>query len=225
VYKDFEADFKKIDPEYNFFRFYLLISVIVGTFFVFLMYFFPKWNRLILTIIMSFILIILCLIYEVKNYKKLIPESSKQNIFKKIFRYILVEEEDKLDNIIAILKRNKIRKKNDILLMINYYNNRLPINIATSFSSKFISFIVTIASYIVIFVDEEQGVIDYNKFFIFINSAGSLFFIIIFIYLSISFAKYILKFHSNDLYLDIDDYLSYIYVNYDHFKRILNKKN
>ena len=68
--------------------------------------------------------------------------------------------EENIKTLIKILKEENVNTKEDIKILIDYYSLKLPLKIKSSTLQIFISGVVTFASFITIFVNENSSTID-----------------------------------------------------------------
>ena len=175
--------------------------------------------------IMFLTLIILIIIYLLFDMKKVLSKKELKNSFPKK-RSLYLDNLNKCftNNLVNILKENNINKKNDIQVLINYYNRKTSITIQSSIWEKISAFALTIASFVVIGYNDNTNQIDYNKLtVIFGSTLGVILFIVIITFGFKSIFNEI-KPPKERLYSSLEQELTYIYMNFDNYKNQLNKK-
>lgn len=222
MYKNIEKNYKKKNPENKLYTYYWICSVIATIIVLILSHF--GVNDFILLLLLMVSLIIAVIIYEFRNYKNYNIEIHKlTDYFTNYKFYIKKEKEVAIDNLVEILNNENINTKREILLFIDYYNKKLPINIKKSIWESIASLAVTIVSIVVIFVDEENKTIDYDKIAIVMESFFGVILVVIFMYLVLKLFISVKK-SKETFYSELVDKLTIIYINYDKYKSKLKKK-
>ena len=222
MYNNLEKAYKKIDPEQQFFKYYwkwAIIVIIIGS--LISSIFKVKTWAVITIIIISLIIIVLS--YEHKNYKiykKKINHNSK--LFDRILQYLNKGDEEQIEGLVQILKQQNIINKNDLLLLIDHYNKNKPISMKTTIWNGITSIAITTASFMVIFVNDKNE-IDYSKLSALMIPLAIMILTIIGIYVIIK-AFFFLKGTKESFYSRLEEQLTYIYINYNHYKYKLRKK-
>ena len=227
IYNNLLKDFKKIKPIKRFNNYYMIYTLFGLLLTCFLIYYF-KINSLIIFFINFFLAgftIFIYAIFDMKNY--LTIEEMKTSLINKIKNYLLKISLEKTDYLVMLLKSYNITNKEDIKLFIEYYSNKHPITIKTSVWDFITSISITIASLVIVFVNVGTGKINIEALKVgLINLAV----IVLIIVTVISLITFLLNFVINtfkepeiNLYTDITDELTYIYLRYD--KYFPNKLN
>ena len=223
MYRNIEKNYKKNNPENKLYSYYWKCSIIAMVTAIFISNFGISNFILLPIIIVS--LIIAVVIYECRNYKKYNIINHKWTDFFTNYKvYIKKEKDASIEILVKILNNENINTKSDILVIVDYYNKKMPINIKKSIWETLISLVVTLASLVVIFVDEENKTIEYDKMAIVMGSVFGIILVVVFMYLM--FKLFISIKNSNEsFYSELVDKLTIIYMNYDKYKPKLKKNN
>lgn len=222
MYKIIEKNYKKNNPENKFSNYYWKWARIV--IFCAMIGFSVGISNWILLPLVALTMIIIVFKYEYNNYKKYDIQNDKNDtFFKKYKEYLCRESEESIENLVKTLSIQNINTKSEILLVINYYNKKIPIETKESVWKEIASFAITLASFIVIFVNEENKTIDYDKMIIVIGSVFGIILVIISLYFILKMLIGIIK-PNESFYADLAEKLAIIYVNYDKYKYKLKGK-
>lgn len=222
MYKNIEKNYKKNNPENKLYSYYWKCSIIAMVIAMFLSGF--GISNFVLLSLVIIALIIAIVIYECRNYKNYNIINHKWTDFFTNYKvYIKKEKDASIDNLAKILNNENINTKSDILLVIDYYNKKMPINTKKSIWETLTSLAVTLASIVVIFVDEENKTIDYDKMAIVMGSIFGVILVVIFMYLMLKLFISVKK-SKESFYSELIDKLTIIYMNYDKYKSKLKKK-
>lgn len=223
MYKNIEKGYKKINPENQFFRYYWKWATIIGLAMMIISSIGIS-NKILLPI-MVIVLLVLVILYEYKNYKKYISEENKNKKFKeKLEIYFDSLNKQLINDIIAILNKENINAKNDILLVINYYNKKRPLIVKTSIWERIASIVITVASFVVVFVDDKNKTIDYDKLLIVLGSIFGIVAVVLIMYLFLKFFTSVRK-SNESFYSELEEHLTHIYINYKDYEYRLKKKS
>lgn len=223
MYKNIEKNYRRNNPENKLYSFYWKCSIIIMV--VAMIFSNFRISNYILLPFVILSLIICIIIYEYKNYRSYDIISDKwTNFFATYKSYLNMEKAASIETLVKILSHENINTKGDILLVIDYYNKKMPINIRKSIWETLISLAVTLASFIVIFVDEENKTIDYSKMTIVMESVFGVILVVVFMYLMLKLFISLKK-SNESFYSELVDKLTIIYVNYNKYKYKLKEKN
>lgn len=216
MYKNIEKNYKRNNPENKLYSYYWKCSIIIMVIAII----FSKFgisNYILLPSVIVF-LIIAIVVYECRNYKNYnIVNNKWTDFFINYKSYIKKEKDASIEILLKILNNENINTKSDILLVIDYYNKKTPINIKKSICENLISLAVTLASIVVIFVDEENKTIDYDKMAIVMGSVFGIILVVIFMYLMLKLFISVKK-SKESFYSELVDKLTIIYMNYNKYK-------
>ncbi len=219
MFQKLENNYKKQLKEKKFNKFYwisALILIAITT--AFQNFFINKYYLIYI------ILGILVIIYFILDYHKTLKNKKKyNNMIKNLIVYVNQTHIDRINSLIINMKRYNIKTKNDIKMTIDYYTNKQPIRVESSYLGWIVSSTLTISSFIQIAYDNEKQLLDYTKISVILGSSLG---IIICLLLPILIIKAIISsvvFSKEKLHSNISEDLIYIYFNFNKFKNQLNK--
>lgn len=232
LYEQIERDYKERRPDRDFNLYYFKYSsIIASVYFIVSLVF--KFNFFISILIMTLGIIVILIIYirkDLNNY--LTIEEKNLSVIKKFFLYINHKNDDdekkELKTIYFLLEKYNIKTKEEIKLIIDYYNVKIPVENKVSILGWIMSAAVSIASFIIIAYDNEKGIIDNTKLFALFNSVFGLILTIIIPILVFKFIISEVTFSKVKLYSELVDKFSYFYINFslleESIKDIENEK-
>lgn len=219
MFQEIEKDYKKQLKENKFNKFYwtnATILIIMAS--MFKDFFINKYYLIYI------ILIILLIVYFILDYRKTLKNIKlSNNVIKNLKIYLNQIHIDRINRLIHNMKNYNIKTKNDIKLVIDYYNNKQPIKVESSFLGWLVSFVLTLSSFLQIAYDSENQTFDYTKISIILGSSLG---IIICLLVPILIIKFIISniiFSKEKLHSDISEDLTYIYFNFNKYTNQLNK--
>ena len=219
MFQELENNYKKQLKEKKFNKFYWIsASILIVITRIFQDFFIDKYYLIYI------ILGIIVIIYFIFDYNKTLKNVKKSNsIFKNLMIYVNQARTNRINSLIINMKRYNIKTKTDIKMTIDYYNNKQPIKVESSYFGWIISSILTISSFIQIAYDNEKQVLDYTKISAILGSSLG---IIICLLIPILIIKSIISsivFSKEKLHSNISEDLTYIYFNFNKYKNQLNK--
>jgi len=219
MFQEIEKDYKKQLKENKFNTFYWVsATILIALTTVFKNFFLNKYY--IIYIILGMLLII----YFILDYKKTLKNIKlSNNIIKNLKTYVNQIQVNRIDCLINNMKKYNIKTKNDIKLTIDYYNNKQPIKVESSYLGWIVSAVLTLSSFIQIAYDSEKQALDYTKIYIILGSSLG---IIICFLVPILIIKSVISsiiFSKEKLHSDISEDLTYIYFNFNKYKNQLSK--
>lgn len=219
MFQEIEKDYKMQLKENKFNKFYWISAIIlIALTTIFKNFFINKYY------IIYIILGILLIIYFIFDYKKTLKNIKlSNNIIKNLKIYVNQIHASRINCLINNMKKYNIKTKNDIKLTIDYYNNKQPIKIESSYLSWIVSSVLTLSSFIQIAYDSEKQTLDYTKISIILGSSLG---IIICLIVPILIIKSIISsiiFSKEKLHSNISEDLTYIYFNFNKYKNQLSK--
>lgn len=219
MFQEIEKDYKMQLKENKFNKFYWISAIIlIALTTIFKNFFINKYY------IIYIILGILLIIYFIFDYKKTLKNIKlSNNIIKNLKIYVNQIHVGRINCLINNMKKYNIKTKNDIKLTIDYYNNKQPIKVESSYLSWIVSSVLTLSSFVQIAYDSEKQILDYTKISIILES--SLGIIICFLVPTIIIKSIIssIIFSKEKLHSDISEDLTYIYFNFNKYKNQLSK--
>lgn len=165
------------------------------------------------------------LILSIISFKKYIGYSKiSDNILNNIGVCIKKMNENDIKILVKILKSQHIKSREEIKILIDYFINRLPISTKTSSIQLFFTTIISLMTFIVVFIDDSTNVFDFEKF-IFVFGFVIIYIVCYVVYLIIK--SIFIKISNEELHLELIDALIYIYINFDEcfYKNKLKTKN
>ena len=222
MYEKIEKEFKKNNP-YKKYRITYWIYCFVLVLIVNLLNIVLKINDWILVIITFLIFIISVFMFIYFNIKKNYSKEmfNKYKFIKLLKKYVQNLNLRITKNLIVTLKENNVNSKDKLKILIDYYNRKEPISIKAGFTSVIADLFVTIASIVVIAYNDITKILNTN---IVIDIIYYSFIVTLIIFILAVMTKYIYRgiFLEKEYYnSSLLDELTYIYMNYDHYKNKL----
>lgn len=216
MYYSIEKFYKKNNPNKEFNIFYWSVSISLAIIFVILTMF--GVNTWVAIIAFFVILLLLIVVYTIVDYKNKLKNVEITNGLKnKIEAYRDSIQNQNIENLIYILQKNDITKKNQIKQCILYYNKKVPVTIKSGFLGNFTTMLIGLASFVVAGYDDELGDINYQKLITAFGSSIGIIFIIWPLVFGIKEFIDAFVFPKDKLYSELEDNLMYIYINHDKF--------
>ena len=197
----------------NKFRHFYLINAVIS---LIIYYLLKLLYNIEINYIITIEIIVFIFLYFYIDYIKTTNKAKKYSKLKdKLNNYFTTYKNDRINYLISLLKKNNIKKKADLKFIINQFNFDKEIKIKTDIIGIFITISVAILSFIEIAYNEITHKIDYQKIGMILTPTIKIIFLILIIYIIIYFFIFS-KNKSNTLL--IDD-LTYIYFNYNHYRK------
>ena len=177
-------------------------------------------NTLIYILYFSFLVLSIVLFFY-KDYTRTLKTAkiNKKEKFKvKIKEYANQIEAMRITQLTEILRKYNFKTKGDLKLAIEYYCNKQPKKIESSFLGWVASLSLTIASFIAISYNEIEKKIDYEKLKAIMGSTVGFIIIIVFSVWIIKQFINLIIFPKYELYTNLSEDLTYIYLNFKNFK-------
>lgn len=227
MFSEIEKEYKKGLQERRFFAYYWPRAIIVValalvgdlTF---------NFNRWLVYGIMVLLLLLFVVMFFLRDFrrglKQVEPEKLQQTSRRHRIKIILkAEDEIRINNLIADLRRHNLRTKSDLELAINYFERNRPVASKPNLLEWTLSIAVTLSSIVLLAYDTDTGVIDAKKF---VSAFGSTMTIALVVLTPVILAKLISARISAartkvDSFLTED--LAFIYVNFDQYKKQLER--
>ena len=224
MYRRIENKYKKFNPYNQLDNYYIKWTIIVLIVSIFCSML--KIKNIIILPVSMVVFIVQMIRYMINDFNKYAPteEGKKIKIKERINIYLDQIDYVNMENLIKLLNEESISNKNDILLLINHYNQKVPITIKSSITDIISSVSLTIASFIVLFVDVESKSINYD---VLLSVLGSTLGIILFILPVFFIGKFFVNIWTpkDSVYLELKEKLTYIYANYKKYEYQLKKKS
>ena len=222
MYSNIEKEYKKVDLDSNFDKYYWKWSIIIGIVFIIIFNIFPNNNDLIY--LMYLTIFIICIIYFVRDFRNTVKQKDTEKKFsEKLELYRNFKREERKTKLLSILRKYKFNTKDNLKIAIDYYSRKKPIPIESSILAWIVSTAITLASLVEIAYDKEKEIIDYTKISVIFSSTLGM---VIGILIPILFIKFIfnrLRIPKTKLYSNIEEDLTIIYLNFNKYKNQLNK--
>lgn len=220
MYKNIEKKYTELNPDNDFDKFYRRLSFITAP--VFYVLFLISSHKILLFIIFILLLLLSIALYFIRDFKNFLNKNDMNlNLLAKFKVYFKLIDDKKISNLVELLKKYNINDKDKLQLSINYYNRKAPIKIESSLLGWVVSFAITLASIVSIGFDENTGKINYNKLNEILGSTLGILIIVLLPILSVRFAINALKSSKDELYKELEDNITHVYVNYDVYKKKL----
>ncbi len=170
-------------------------------------------------------IIISLIVYSHKDYKKALGKSKEKNVIKRFKIYMDCLCENRIDNVLSILSNYNFRTKNDLKLGIDYYNKEQPTKIESSFLGWVVSLALTLASFIEIAYDDSTQTLNFNKLTTILDSVSIYVALIVIPIIVLKFLMNTIFIPKKEIYSQLSDDMSYIYINFNKYKHKLSKKS
>lgn len=218
MYRDIEREYKKINPEEKFNRYYWKWSLVVGSLYILFYSLIPSVRPF--SFLIYIIIFALAILYYVKDINEALKtEGRKKKFSEKLNLYKEHQQQNTRANLLTLLMKHNIKSKSNIKLIIDYYNAKRPIAIQSSPLGWFLSLVIALASFIEIAYDSQTSSIDYTKISIIFSSAIGMCIVsgMIVIFIKIAINSVILQ--KKRVYSELEEDLTYIFLNFDKFKK------
>lgn len=169
-------------------------------------------------------IIISLIMYFYKDYKEVLKKNKEKKIKKRFKIYIDCLHKNHIDNVLTILSKYNFRTKNDLKLGIDYYNKEQPIKLESSFLGWIVSLALTLASFIEISYDDSTQTLNFNKLNMILDSVSIYVALIVVPIIVLKFLMNTIFIQKKELYSQLSDDMSYIYINFNKYKHKLSKK-
>ena len=220
IYKNLEIVYKKNDIFQKLFRLYIFGATLSFLVYCTLIFIF-KFNNIISSVVIFVILLFLLFFrLHIILKKHLEPKDKKKDFKTKLITTVQREYKQRKIILINTLKSENIRTKKDIEIIMNYYNNLIPKSERKSLLNILTSISITIASFVVIVINESTGKINFNLLETVIGQV--LTFIIIFGSPIIIYNIYRTVATNNkiEIYKELHETITDLYFNYEEYKRV-----
>ncbi len=227
MFYSFEKKYKDTLSEVKFNRVYLISSAIILFIGYILIKIFPDFMYTKIKYIYSFgSIIAVVILYFIIDFIKVVNKlniNKKEKLATKFTEYREFKKCKPLNDLLRLLNEYNFKTKDDLKLVIDYYNSKQSIKIESSPLSLIVSVLISLSTLVSIAYDDQSKSLSSEKAatvigttigygLIFILIAGMGYFII----------NYLL-FSNKRLYSTLSEELSYIYVNYGKYKKQLNR--
>lgn len=222
MYSNIEKEYKKNNPESDFNKYYWKWAIIIIIIFLIISNFFPFVKDFSYLVYVA--ILIISVIYYIKDFKNTLNSSDKQKTFgDKIDVYKKYKEQTRMDKLLLLLKKYNFTTKNNLKIVIDYYNRKRPIVVESSILGWIVSISLTLASFVEIAYDKETGTIDSDKVAVIFGSTLGIITTLVFSIIVIKWAIDKIRSSKTKLYSSIEEDLTHIYLNFDNYKNQLNK--
>lgn len=154
----------------------------------------------------------------IKTFNK--TKSIKQSLFVQFDK----ADKDRIDTLLAIIKKYNIKTKNDIKILMEYFNNQKTIKIDSSFFGWIASFALTISSFVELVYNETTQTIEWTKIATIMGTTIGVIICVVFIYMIFYALINSVFLKKDNLHQMLSEDLAHIYFNFNHYKNQLNKK-
>ena len=227
MFSSFEKEYKKTLDEVKFNKFYIVSSVIVSFVTYILSKIFPSlYNAKFICIFSISLLVISVFLYTLIDYIKFYDVSQidkKDKLIIKISRYMEFKKSQPIYDLLILLNKYNFNTKNKLRIAIEHYSGRQSIKIESSIMAFVISTLISLASLISIFYDDQTKTFSVEKATAIINTTIGFCIIPILIAIIIFIIAKCLIYSNKKLYSTLNEEIAYIYVNYDKYKKTLNQ--
>ncbi len=225
MFSEIEKEYKKGLQERRFFAYYWPRAIFIAALALVCDLAF-RFNRWLVYGIMVLFLILFIAMFFLRDFRyglaHVEPEKLRKTARKHHMKVILeADDEIRINNLVADLRRHNLRTKSDLELAINYFERNRPVASKPNLLEWTLSIAVTLSSIVLLAYDTETGVINAQKF---ISAFGSTMTIALVVLTPAIIAKFISARISAartkvDSFLTED--LAFIYVNYAQYKEQL----
>lgn len=222
MYENIEKKYKKNLRNRKFNKFYWFSATIL----IFISSFFKDYEtlRACFIYVLLFTLVIGYFIFDYNKVLKAVKIKKRTKLINRLNLYTEQAEKIRIDSLINSLKEYNFKTKNDLKLIIDYYNSMKPLKIESDYLGWIVSIALTLSSFLEIAYDSQTQKIDYTKISVILGSTIGIiigFMIPIIIFKKIIDSAILPK---EKLHSKISEDLSHIYINFDNYKNQLSKK-
>ena len=227
LFSEIEKEYKKGLQERRFFRYYwpraiILIAIALA------LDFGININRWLVYGVMVVLLIFFIIMFFVRDYQRGVrnvgAEKVRQTSRNKRFKLLMkADDEIRISNLITDLRKHNLRTKADIEITMTYFERNRPVASKPNLLEWTLSIAVALSSIVVLAYDEQTGMIDGSKF---LSTFGSTM-VIAQVFLMPAILAKIISARIASARTKVDSFLvedlAFIYVNYEHFRKYLEK--
>lgn len=174
MFSEIEKEYKKGLQERRFFAYYWPRAIFIAALALVCDLAFG-FNRWLVYGIMVLFLILFIAMFFLRDFRyglaHVEPEKLRKTARKHHMKVILeADDEIRINNLVADLRRHNLRTKSDLELAINYFERNRPVASKPNLLEWTLSIAVTLSSIVLLAYDTETGVINAQKF---ISAFGS----------------------------------------------------
>lgn len=211
-----EKSYYKDLSEKRFWRFYIWRAVVLVVVALVLVYYF-HWNNWMVSAGLGVILIGLVFYFFWREIHRAVDKTGKHTLREKLILYHDNEEYARLNNLLLILHKNRIRTKDDLKLILTHFENRQPTPTKPNILEWVVSVMVALVSVVVIAYNESTRSIDIGKLTTILITTASFALVVLMPVIIIAIARATAQTRrAKTDYILIED-LSYIIINFEKY--------
>lgn len=214
MFSDIEKEYKKGLPELRFRSYYVRLAVPLMVA-AYLASKFLRINSWVTTIVMGALLLVLVIIYLLRDIHNLSPRRKGMGLKAWLVDYNNADEVRRRTSLIVSLRKNNFKTRDDLKLALDHFEQQIPTPSKPSALELILSAAVGLMSLVVLAYDEESGVVNFSKFWsILWPTLGVALMILVPVFLIGYLVKKMIYSHTKIEVILVED-LAYIYINFD----------
>lgn len=227
MFGEIEKEYRKSVQERRYLAYYVWRAVPITIVAVVLSLIFREWY-LVIYIATIVILVVLAIVFFVRDVRAMDDAARtirrKKGVKAKLKNYFEIDNVMRINSLVEILNRHGINTKEDLKVVLRYFESRLPIATKPNLVNWILTTIVTVASVAIVAYDEVTSTIDVRKFLSVFISALVVAVMCITPVLVFRIARYAMTRFRNRVDTILVEDLAYIYINFEKYGDGLKKE-
>lgn len=224
MFSEIEKEYRKSVQERRYLAYYVRRAVPITAVAIVLSLIFRKLY-LVIYITTVVVLVILAVMFFVRDVREINEMTRmirrKKGIKAKLENYFELDNTMRVNKLVEALKQYEINTKEDLSVVLKYFESRLPITARPNLMNWILTTIVTVASVAIVAYDEVTSTIDVRKFLSVFISALVVAVICITPVLVFKIARYAMTRFRNRVDTILVEDLAYIYINFEKYQKRL----
>lgn len=224
MFSEIEKEYRKSVQERRYLAYYVRWAVPITVVAIVLSLIFRKLY-LVIYITTVVVLVILAVMFFVRDVREINEMTRtirrKKGIKAKLENYFELDNAMRVNKLVEALKQYEINTKEDLSVVLKYFESRLPITTRPNLMNWILTTIVTVASVAIVAYDEVTSTIDVRKFLSVFISALVVAVMCITPVLVFKIARYAMTRFRNRVDTILVEDLAYIYINFEKYQKRL----
>lgn len=216
MFDDIEKSYRKDLSEKRFWAFYRWRASLLAIISLILVYKF-HWNSWAVAGVFGVILLGLIVYFFWREIRRSVDKTKKHTLREQLILYRDNEEYARLNQLLLILRKYNIKTKDDLRIVLNYFEGRQPTPTKPNVLEWIVSVMIALVSVVVIAYNESTRSIDYDKLFVILVTTASFASIVLMPVVIITIVRAIAQTRrARTEFILIED-LSYLIINYEKY--------
>lgn len=220
MFSEIEKEYRKSVQERRYLAYYVWRAVPITVAAIVLSLIFREWYLVIYiaTIVILAILAVVFFIRDVREVDDTVKTiRRKKGVKAKLKNYFEIDNTMRVNSLVEVLNRHGINTKEDLKVVLGYFESRLPITTKPNLVNWVLTTIVTVASVAIVAYDEVTSTINVRKFLSVFISALVVAVMCITPVLVFRIARYAMTRFRNRVDTILVEDLAYIYINFEKY--------